>query len=275
MAMMFRLLLMALVAAYLGIGVWLYWGQDDQIFPRTVNTIENPAANPPPGMELPSLQTPDGATLNGLLFNAQTPSPTLVIAFGGNAHDVTGMVRFLRDSVFNDGTATVAGFSYRGYPNALGRPSTGHPSQAALMSDALLIVDTLVAKTQPAKVVVVGYSLGTAMATHVAAERPVHAAILAAPFASLVDIAQSRYTIFPASWMVNHPFRTEDELPAIRGRVTIVASEKDGLIPAYHPARLLKANPSASLVMLADPAPLHGDVLDHPAIPEVFRKAAE
>lgn len=274
MTILFRLVVMALLAVYFAIGAWLYVGQDDQIFPRTVNTIANPMDNAPEGTQLVSLHTPDGATLNGILFNAQQTSPTLVIAFGGNAHDVTGMARFLRDSVFNDGTFAVVGLSYRGYPNAIGKPSTGQPSQRALMQDALLIYDTMVAQRQPAKVVVVGYSLGTALATHVAAQRPVHAVILAAPFASLVDIAQRHYTLFPAAWMVNHPFRTEDELPAVRSRITIVASEKDGLIPTYHPTRLLKANPFASLVMLT-PAPLHGDVLNHPSIPDIFRKAAE
>lgn len=265
---------MGLLAVYLAIGGWLYWGQDAQIFPRTVNHVANPMENAPEGTQLVSLKTADGATLNGILFNASEASPTLVIAFGGNAHDVTGMTRFLRDSVFNDGTSAVVGLSYRGYPNAIGKPSTGTPSQAALMSDALLIYDTMVAQLAPSKVVVVGYSLGTAMATHVAAQRPVHAVILAAPFASLVDLAQQRYTIFPAAWMVNHPFRTEDELPSVHSRITIVASEKDGLIPQYHPARLLKANPAASLVML-NPPPIHGDVLDHPSIPDIFRKAAE
>lgn len=269
-----RALLASMLMVYLGMGIWLYVGQDNLIFPRTVNSIENPLTNPPPGTEILTLQTPDGATLNGLLFNTDVPSPTLVLAFGGNAHDVTGMARFLRDDVFNTGNYAIAGLSYRGYPNAMGKPSTGHPSEQALKADALLMYDQLVERVHPAKVITVGYSLGTAMATHVAAHRAVSNVILAAPFATLLDIAQQRYMVFPAAWMVNHPFLTENELPQVKGRVTIVASEADGLIPPGHPARLLQAKPDAALVML-NPPPKHGDVLDHPDIPQVFRKAAE
>lgn len=273
-----KLLMLGLAAAgagaYVLTAAWLYMGQDDQIFPRTVNQIENPAEGAPENTELLGLPTPDGATLGGILFNARQASPTLVIAYGGNAHDVTGMARFLYADVFNNGAHAVVGFSYRGYPNAIGWPSTGKPTEKNLKADALLIYDTLTNRLQPSRVVVVGYSLGSAMATHVAANRPVHAAILVTPFAALVDIAQLHYRFFPANLLVNHPFRTEDALPDASGRITIVATATDAVIPPDHPQRLLNARPDATLIML-EPPPSHGDALDHPDIPTIFRNAAE
>ncbi|MFZ2587167.1 MAG: hypothetical protein WAZ18_03455 [Alphaproteobacteria bacterium] len=276
------LLVGMLVSVYVVGGVWLYATQDAVIFPQMVNSIQPPDFDNPAGLEYLTLHTPDGATLNGLGFNtaagqgnsSSTPHPTtLVLAFGGNAHDVTGMVRFLHRDVFPEATVAVAGLSYRGYLNALGRPSTGTPSQRALQADAVQLYDTLVARLKPTKVVVVGYSLGSAVGAYVARWRTVESLILAAPFASITALAQAEYRIYPASLMVLHPFDTASLLANISSHISVVYSPQDGLIPPTHPFLLQTANPKAQLIPL-NPAVPHGDVLDHPTIPALFRTAA-
>lgn len=261
-----------LMALYFVGGVVLYQAQDKLVFPQTVNTIVPPDADHPADLAYLSLTTPDGVTLNGLGFNLHPGVPQLLIAFGGNAHDVTGMVRFLRDSVVAGRDVAVAGYSYRGYPNALGRPSGGHPSEANLHADARLIYDTLTAEYHPQQVGVVGYSLGTAVATRLAVERPVAAVALAAPFASILRIAQSLYHIYPVAWMLNHPFKLEDDIGHIAAPVTVISSPADGLIPPGHIGILAARNPSASFVTLNPPVG-HSDVLNHPAIPALLRQA--
>lgn len=267
----------ALAATYLAFGAYLVATQGAVIFPQTVNSIQPPDFDNPAGLEYLTLHTPDGATLNGLGFNTaagQGVSPiTLVLAFGGNAHDVTGMVRFLHRDVFPEATVAVAGLSYRGYPNALGRPSTGTPSQRALQSDAVQLYDTLVARLKPIKVVVVGYSLGSAVGAYVARWRTVESLILAAPFASITQLAQAEYGIYPAALMVLHPFDTARLLGSITSHISLVYTPQDGLIPPTHPFLLQTANPKAKLIPL-NPAVPHGDVLDHPTIPALFRTAA-
>ncbi|MFZ2619254.1 MAG: hypothetical protein WAX89_00040, partial [Alphaproteobacteria bacterium] len=243
------------------------------MFPQRVNVIEPPDHGSPPEMEYMRLETPDGAVLNGLGFNVRTSVSTVVIALGGNAHDVTGMVRFLRDEVFPEADVAVVGYSYRGYPNALNRPSTGVPGQGALEADAVAIYDDVVGRLKPAKVVVVGYSLGTAFATFVATQRKVDSLILAAPFASMVALAQSRYKVFPARWMVRHPLDTEAILGKVAALTTLVYSEQDGLIPLSHIGRLQAVAPRANVVALTPPVG-HGDVLNHGDIPRLFRAAA-
>lgn len=268
-----RMTLMVLVGVYVLVGGVLYMTQDSIIFPQRVNAIQAPDYDAPKGLEYMSLTTADGAVLNGLGFNTRTSVSTVVIALGGNAHDVTGMVRFLHDEVFPETDVAVVGFSYRGYPNALNRPSTGTPSQAALEADAVAIYDAMVERLKPAKVVVVGYSLGTAFATFLATQRKVDNLILAAPFASMVALAQSRYKVFPARWLVRHPLETEAMLGQVAASTTLVYSERDGLIPVNQVERLKAAAPSVRVVTLSPPVG-HGDVLDHGDIPHIFRVAA-
>lgn len=255
---------------YIALGLALYGLQDFLIFPRRVNLIPPPDGGNPAGLEYLTLPTPDGASLSGLMFKSANPAAPLLIAFGGNAHDVTGMIRFLHDVL--GGRVTVAGFSYRGYPNALKRPSTGKPTETLLKRDALLIHDHLTTLLNPGRTMAIGYSLGTAMATHVAARRAVDGLILVSPFASILRIAQRRYKVYPAGLMLRHPFHTERELPKVKAPVTVIYSPRDGLISPQHIAHLKKAAPKATYIPL-DPPPAHIEVLNHPAIPDLLKKA--
>ena len=59
-------------------------------------------------------------------------------------------------------------FNYRGYA-----PSTGTPSAKAVLSDSLMIFDRLQQAGVTQDIVVVGFSLGTAIAAYLARHRPV------------------------------------------------------------------------------------------------------
>jgi pimeloyl-ACP methyl ester carboxylesterase len=265
-----ELAFLVLFILYLLVGFGLYATQDFFIFPRRVNLIpalDETAA----GMEHVSLMTPDGATLNGLLYAGRHPAAPLVLLFGGNAHDVTGMVRFVHGVL--GPRFTVAGFSYRGYPNVLGRPSTGKPSEKVLKADALRIHDALVDRFQPGRVMTVGYSLGSAMATHLSTKRQLDALVLVAPFASIARIAQKRFRVYPVPLMLRHPFHLERELARrLKVPTTVIYSPEDGLISIQHIGRLKKVAPKAAFIAL-DPPPAHIDVLNHPDIPGLLRKA--
>ena len=263
-------LFLAFLAIYAAVGVLLYALQDILIFPRRVNAIPRPDEGAAVAPEHLSLAAPDGTLLNGLMLASPRPAAPLLLAFGGNAHDATGMVRFLFDTL--GGAVTVAGFSYRGYTNALGRPSGGKPSEKLLKQDALFIHDTLTSRLQPGRTVAIGYSLGTAMATHVAVRRAVDGLILVAPFASIARLAQRRYKVYPARLMLRHPFLTEREINRVKAPVTILYSEGDGLIHPSHVRLLRKAAPGASVVAL-DPPPPHIEVLNHPMVPSLLKKA--
>lgn len=219
------------------------------ILPATVNAV--PAPSPELNFAFTSLFTPDGHTLQGIIFLPEGKTANeLVFAFPGNAHNPIGFAQFLKTEVYtgrND--VAIVALSYRGYPNGITPASTGQPSQAAMFADAELLYDTFTARFQPKKVKVVGYSIGTAVAAHLATARKLDAMVLVAPIASVRRIAQDRFPWLPVSLLLRHPFATEDILADIHIPATLIYSPTDGLVPADHVTEVLhKANPNIPII---------------------------
>lgn len=282
-----RLLLFPLLAvlAYAIAAGYLYLKQDVLVFPRTVQFSATEPSPVPDNYRRLTLTTPDGATLQGILALPHQPvaSPTLVIAFGGNAHDATRFALFLRNAYEPLGNTAVAAFAYRGYPGAaLSRTapaSTGTPSQAALFADALQIYDTLTTDNDIGQTYAIGYSLGTGVATWLATQRPLKGLVLVAPFTGMKDLAALQYPwLKPAiTLLLKHPFPTEDLLPQVTAPVTIFYSQTDGLIPTAQPEALAKQalNTGTLREITAISNTTHGTILDAPDLPARLRAALQ
>jgi len=85
---------------------------------------------------------------------------------------------------------------------------------------------------------VFGRSLGTAVATHVAAHRPVARAILVSPYDSLASVGQGHYPFLPVSLMLRHRFAPVADAPRCRMPLLAVVAPGDSVIPVAH-SRLL------------------------------------
>lgn len=269
-----KLLILALflvaATAYATFLQQLYNTQDVQIFPRTIGTPA-PHLNGAPFEKL-TLATPDGAQLSGIAFPPQGPSPTLVLAFAGNAHDVVTFAAFLKNDVFKGQPEIgVAGLAYRGYPNGLGAASTGTPTEVSLKADAVQMYDVLTARAHAQKVYAVGYSLGSAVATYLATQRKLDGLILIAPPASIRRLAQEKYPYFPVGPLVKYPWVTEDIIGGVTAPITLLYTPTDGLIPASHIAILQKARPGMQVTALEGVR--HGTILNHPSLPQHLRNA--
>ncbi|PZP39079.1 MAG: hypothetical protein DI585_05290 [Pseudomonas fluorescens] len=250
--------------------VLLSFNQARFIMPARVNAV--PVPDTALDYELLGMKTPDGNTIQGILFRPAAPSPTLVLAFPGNMHNPIGFAQYLKTEVFAGQNVAIAAFSYRGYPNGITSPSTGMPSQKALFADSELIYDTLVNRLQPAQVKAVGYSLGTAVATHLATARPLNRLALVAPVASVRRIAQERYPWLPVRLLLRHPFATEDIIASIKVPTTIIYSPTDGLIPERHVTEILHdANPSIPLIAVPDTN--HVTLAISPQLPNLLKEA--
>lgn len=137
----------------------------------------------PPGAERLRLAAGDGVRLAGVHLaplRAGTAMP-VILAFGGNAWNADAAAEYLRDLYPG---ADIVAFHYRGYA-----PSEGKPATAALLTDSLLVHGEVVRRFPGRPVVVVGFSIGSGIAAHVAALRPVAGAILVTPFDSLAAVA--------------------------------------------------------------------------------------
>lgn len=248
----------------------LYLTQDARVYPQKINIVPHPSTQPAIFQPL-HLTTPDNQTLRGILFPAQTSSPTLILAFAGNAHDPVGFASFLKNQVFPQPNVAVAAVAYRGYPNGLGEKSDGTPSEPTLKADANLIYNTLQTQLQPAQVHAIGYSLGSAVATHLATQRSLTTLTLVAPPASIRRMAQESYPWLPVQKLLKSPWATEDIISQLTLPITILYTPTDGLIPPTHAQILHQNAPHSTLIEV--PNTQHGNILDAPSIPQHLQHA--
>lgn len=195
--------------------------QSQLIFP--VHAV--PAAGPlPAGAERLSAKTPDGEILQGIHVPPEVPdaSRTLILGFGGNAWNGQDVAEYLHQLY---PTNDVVAFHYRGY-----RPSTGSPSAEALIADAPLVYDEAVRLIKPARVVGVGFSIGTGVAAQLSAKRKLDALVLVTPFDSLKAVAQSMYPWLPIGPLFAHEIDAAGPLRNSNVPVAILASGQDQIV---------------------------------------------
>jgi uncharacterized protein len=149
------------------------------------------------------------------------------LAFHGNAGNVADratVYEFLRDM-----PANVLAVEYRGY----GR-SEGNPSERGVYRDADAAYAYLVkTKGKDAKSIVsFGQSLGTAVATHLAARHEVGGVVLEAPFPSAARVARKFYWFLPGiGFLLRSQFDTEERLKEINAPILIVHCKQDPVLP--------------------------------------------
>ena len=137
----------------------------------------------------------------------------------------------------------VALFEYPGYGK-----STGNPSEEGFYEALESVSDHLNAKGIPiSSQIAVGWSIGGAVTTHVAAERQFKGVILASTFPSFPqivhDIRDSRN--LPDWWFPGDEkkliqrFNSIASIPKIQSKVAVLHGEKDNLFPIAYGEALL------------------------------------
>lgn len=179
-----------------------------------------------------------------------TAATTVLILHGRSANVSTraGAMRRLAGDGFG-----VLMIDWRGYG-----ASDGRPSEAGLRSDARGAYAWLRAQgVAPARLVVIGQSLGNAAAARLAAERPVAALVLVSPFTRLPDALGARLPWLPARWLPwrRNRFEVAGYVARLDVPVGLVASASDGMVPLSESAKVAAA--------ARDPRWLRADDLRH------------
>jgi uncharacterized protein len=213
-------LVVAVVIA-LGIPAAAWLAQDSLIFfPQPVASTTHLPAHAEPV----AVTAADGTTLHGWIARgAAVPAPT-VIYFGGNAEEVSWTLadaRWPREW-------TIVALNFRGY----GR-SEGKPGEHELKADGLAIYDAIVAREgiDRGRIVLFGRSLGTGVAAHVAASRPVAGVVLVSPYDSLTAIGSHHYPWLPVSLLLRHRFEALADAARCRMPLLAIVGENDTIIP--------------------------------------------
>jgi hypothetical protein len=187
-----------------------------------------------------------------------------ILYFHGNAGSLASRAERIRR--YASTGVGVHMMSYRGYSG-----STGSPSEAAILADARLAYQALIRRgIGAADIVLYGESLGSAVAVQLAAEHPVGAVVLDAPFTSMADVAALAYPFLPVRPLLADRYESIRHIPRVRAPVLVLHGAHDSIVPlAMGQALHAAANPPKEIVVF--PRGGHSDLDDHGAVETVVR----
>ena len=162
--------------------------------------------------------------------SAASPGP-LAVFFHGNQNWVDDKWELVSGPYIRSGVSVLA-TEYRGY----GR-STGVPSEAALIADAIAHYDLVVSRHEidRSQIILHGNSVGGGIALAVAEVRPVRAIVLESTFYSMADLMPRLG--MPAG-VCRHPFRNDLRIAKVGAPILLIHGATDDIIPPSNSKRL-------------------------------------
>jgi pimeloyl-ACP methyl ester carboxylesterase len=170
-----------------------------------------------------------GATLK--VWHIAHGSDHAILYFGGNAEDVAWNIEPFA-ALFPESDVYLV--NYRGYGG-----SSGSPSEIGLLEDAEAVYDRI--RGSHTAVSVIGRSLGSGVAVHVASVRDVDRLVLVTPYDSVMAVAQDLYALFPVALMLEDTFDSYSKAGTIKVPTLVLLAEHDRVIPHKHSDRLVTA----------------------------------
>jgi fermentation-respiration switch protein FrsA (DUF1100 family) len=178
-----------------------------------------------------SFEATDGTKLNGWYFPAKTNSPSTPVAVllcHGNAGNISHRLDYY-DLLLQLGVSVFA-FDYRGY----GR-SSGRPTEEGTYLDAVAAYRWLNDRGfGTTNIIVLGESLGGAVATELALRAPLAGIILVSTFSSIPALGKELFPWLPVNWMCTIRYDTSRKLPRLKIPALLMHSRSDTLVGYHH-----------------------------------------
>jgi fermentation-respiration switch protein FrsA (DUF1100 family) len=128
-------------------------------------------------------------------------------------------------------------YDYPGYGKSMGRPTEAGCYAAAEAAHRFLVETH---KVPPGEIILLGSSLGGAMATELATRHEQRLLVLVNSFTSFPDMAQKQVPYYPSRWLVKNRLDNLDKIERIRGPVFITHGTADPLVPFWMGERLFE-----------------------------------
>jgi len=218
-----------------GMGAWIWLFQERMVFFPAAELAATPR-DAGLAFEDLTLPTPDGGVINAWFVPAADARATVLFCHG-NAGNISHRLDTL--GLLNGLGLNVLIFDYRGY----GR-SPGRPSERGAVLDALGAWGHLVGERglPPAKIVVMGRSLGSAVAVQLAAGTAPAALIIESAFTSVPDLGRVHYPFLPR-FLARIRFDSLSRMGGLACPVLVAHSPEDEIIPYAMGRRLFEAAP--------------------------------
>lgn len=204
-----------------------------------------------------------GARLNAL--HLQLPKPDGVVFFlHGNSGNLETW--FVNADFYRNANFDMFMLDYRGYGKSTGRIE----SQAQLEADVLAAWNTIAPRYAGKRRVILGRSIGTGLASALAATVQPEQTVLVSPYESMVALAGAHYPWVPSAFL-RYPLRSDLALQQVQGPVLLAHGEKDTLIPPSNSEHLQKLAKRAQLLIV--PGAAHNDMQTFDAYLNAVRAA--
>lgn len=228
--------LIIILSGYLVLCLFIHFFLERVICPSHQGTEDIPVfAGQENRLENIEFKMNDGIILRGwLLKNSQAEKSNLLIYFGGNDQELS---RIIPKMATIDGWS-VALINRRGLGG-----SEGFSSEPTLYGDSLAIYDYFAGRDDINRenIAVMGWSLGSGVATYMAENRKTSSVILVSPYDSLVSVIQEKCPVIPVDFLFEHKYDSISRAGSITAPLLIVAGSNDKLIPVWHSARFREA----------------------------------
>jgi uncharacterized protein len=196
----------------------------------------------------------DGTRLNGWFLPGANPKRAILYCHG-NGEDVAAVAAFaVHLSETTD--AAVFIFDYRGYGH-----SSGKPNEAGCIADGAAAQHWLAKRMDihPNEVILMGRSLGSAVAVALAAENGARALILENAFTTMPDVASLHYAWLPVRWVMKNQYDNLTRIQKYNGPLLQSHGAADTIVPLTLARRLYEASPSSVKKWLELPHLGHND----------------
>lgn len=249
-----RRIALGLLAGYLLIVVVMMLFENALIFIPTRYPEGNwhPAAFSP---EDAWFTSDDGIRLHGWYLPKKNAKAAVLFCHGngGNITHRDEALEMLHEYV----GVSVLIFDYRGY----GR-SEGRPSERGVLADARAARKWLAARQNIAEtdIVLLGESIGGAVAVDLAAYDGARALILQSTFDNLPNVAAYHYPWLPIRWAMRSRFDSASKIPLYHGPLLQSHGDKDTIVP-YHFGKALFQAANEPKIFLELPGHNHNDFL--------------
>jgi uncharacterized protein len=241
-----RRILVVILLAYVGIAAYLFVAQRSMQY-RPDASAMNPSLVALPQATQETLTTSDGERIvSWWIAPRDAAQPVYLYLHGNGANLHARAARFAKLTA--DGAGLFA-ISWRGYGG-----STGSPNEAGLRIDARAAYDALISDKAIAanRIVLFGESLGSVVATLLAAEVAIAALVLDSSFDSALDVAARAYPWLPIRWLLLDQYRADLAAPKVGAVVQQFHCANDPVTPLASAQTLRERFKNAKAITLID-----------------------
>jgi fermentation-respiration switch protein FrsA (DUF1100 family) len=197
----------------------------------------------------------DGTRLHGWLV--EHPQPRAVVLYCHGNGDCLGYLGRYLQELRDRQQVTVFAFDYRGY----GR-SEGSPHEAGILADGQAAQQWLAERMgiKPVEIVLIGRSLGGAVAVDLAATSGARGLVLQSTTTTIPDVAARIMWYLPVRWLMRNRYDSLSKIANYMGPVLLSHGTADSLIPLQLGQKLFAAVPGAAKRMFLIEGGDHNDI---------------